>query len=139
MTEEPVFLTVEDILVIHTRVIDEFGGDPAVLDHGLLESATMMPAARYAGKLLHPDLPAMAAAYLFHLCRNHAFADGNKRTALTAAEVFLLLNDHKLTAASRDVERLVLGMADGGIAKHQAMTFFRKHVRARGTTRREGR
>ena len=139
MTEDPIFLTVEDVLVVHTRVIEEFGGDPAVLDHGLLESATMMPAARYAGQLLHPDLPTMAAAYLFHLCRNHPFGDGNKRTALTAAEVFLLLNDQQLTAGSRDVERLVLGVADGSFTKQQAMTFFRKHVRARGMTRRESR
>jgi len=136
MTEDPVFLTVEQILAIHDRVITEFGGDRAVRDHGLLESATMMPAARYAGRLLHPDLPAMDAAYLFHVCRNHAFADGNKRTALTAAEVFLLLNDQQLTAASRDVEQLVLGVADGSFTKQQAMTFFRKHVRARGRTRR---
>jgi len=136
MTEDPIFLTVEQILAIHDRVITEFGGDPTVRDHGLLESATMMPAARYAGRLLHPDLPAMAAAYLFHVCRNHAFADGNKRTALTAAEVFLLLNDQQLTAASRDVEHLALGVADGSLTKQQAMTFFRKHVRARGRTRR---
>ena len=137
MSEDPTFLTVDQVLIIHDRVISDFGGDPAVRDHGLLESATMMPAARYAGRLLHPNIPAMAAAYLFHLCWNHPFADGNKRTALTAAEVFLLLNDHQLTAGSRDVERLVLGVADGSFTKQQAMTFFRKHVRARGMTRRE--
>jgi len=128
MTEEPIFLTVEHILAIHDRVIEEFGGDPTVRDRGLLESAVMMPAARYAGKFLHPDLSAMAAAYLFHLCRNHPFTDGNKRTALTAAEVFLLLNDHQLKAANREVERLVLGIAEGRLSKDEVTAFLHKHV-----------
>lgn len=128
MTEEPIFLTVEQVLAIHDRVIAEFGGDAALLDRGLLESAVAMPAARYAGAFLHPDLPTMASAYLFHLCRNHPFADGNKRTALTSAEVFLLLNDHHLKATNRDIERLVLGIAEGRLSKDDATAFLRKHI-----------
>ncbi len=128
MTEDPIFLTVAHVLAIHARVIEEFGGDAALLDRGLLESAAAMPAARFAGKLLHPDLPAMAAAYLFHLCQNHPFADGNKRTALAAAEVFLLLNGHQLKAANRDVERLVLGVAAGKLTKDDLTAFFQEHV-----------
>jgi death-on-curing protein len=128
MTEEPVFLTVEHVLATHERVVSEFGGDLTVRDYGLLESAVMMPAARYGGELLHPDLPAMAAAYLFHLCRNHPFADGNKRTALAAAEVFLLLNNHQLTATSREVERLVLRIARGDLPKDEVTAFFRRHL-----------
>lgn len=128
MTEEPIFLTVGQVLAIHDRVIGEFGGDAAILDRGLLESAVAMPAARYGGAFLHPDLPTMASAYLFHLCRNHPFADGNKRTALTSAEVFLILNDHRLKATNRDVERLVLGIAEGRLSKDDATAFLRKHV-----------
>jgi death-on-curing protein len=128
MTEEPIFLTVEQVLAIHDRVIAEFGGDAALLDRGLLESAVAMPAARYAGAFLHPDLPTMASAYLFHLCRNHPFADGNKRTGLTSAEVFLLLNDHQLKATNRDIERLVLGIAEGRLSKDDATAFLRKHI-----------
>jgi len=128
MTEGPVFLTVEQVLAIHARVIEEFGGEPTLLDRGMLESAVAMPAARYSGRFLHPDLTAMAAAYLFHLCRNHPFADGNKRTALVSAEVFLMLNECQLKAANRDVERLVLGIAEGIVSKDDATAFLRKHV-----------
>ena len=128
MTEEPAVLTVEQVLAIHARVIAEFGGDAALLDRGLLESAVAMPAARYSGRFLHPDLPAMAAAYLFHLCQNHPFADGNKRTALTSAEVFLILNDRRLKATNRDLERLVLGIAEGRLSKDDATAFFQQHV-----------
>jgi death-on-curing protein len=128
MTEEPIFLTVEQVLTIHERVIAEFGGDAALLDRGLLESAVAMPAARYSGAFLHPDLPTMASAYLFHLCRNHPFADGNKCTALTSAEVLLLLNDHRLKATNRDLERLVLGIAGGRLSKDDTAAFLQKQV-----------
>jgi death-on-curing protein len=128
MTGEPAFLTVEQVLAIHDRVIAEFGGGPALLNRGLLESAVAMPAARYSGAFLHPDLPSMASAYLFHLCRNHPFADGNKRTALTSAEVFLVLNGHRLKATNRALERLVLGIPEGRLSKDDASAFFRQHV-----------
>ena len=85
MIGSPVFLTVDHVLTIHRRVIDEFGGDPALRDRGLLESAVMMPAAQFGGGYLHDGIPAMAAGYLFHICKNHSFVDGNKRTALATA------------------------------------------------------
>ena len=130
MTEQPTFLSVEQVLAIHQRVVEEFGGDPTVLDRGLLESALMMPPARYKGESLHPDLPAMAAAYLFHLCRNRPFLDGNKRTALTAAEVFLVLNHVQLVASNRELERLTLGVAEGKLGKEEVSAFFRERVAA---------
>jgi death on curing protein len=122
------FLSVAQVLSIHDRMILEFGGDAAVRDQGLLESAVAMPAAQFGGKYLHDGLPAMAAAYLFHLCKNHAFVDGNKRTALVAAEMFLLLNDLRVPATNQEMERLTLGVADGGISKQQLTDFFRTHV-----------
>jgi death-on-curing protein len=128
MTKRPTFLTVEQVLAIHRRVIEEFGGDAAVMDDGLLESAVMMAAAQYAGEFLHPDIPAMAAAYLFHLCRNHAFVDGNKRTALAAAEVFLLLNGWRLDATNRQLEQLTLRLAEGTLGKDEVTAFFRRRA-----------
>ncbi len=127
MSDAPAFLSVEHVLAIHRRMIDEFGGDPAVLDHGLLESAVMMPAAQFGGKFLHDGIPAMAAAYLFHICKNHAFADGNKRTALAAAEVFVLLNGMRLTATNKELEDLTLRVADGRASKDDATAFLRRH------------
>ena len=87
MTDAPTFLTTDNVMAIHRRMIREFGGDPKVRDYGLLESAAMMPAAQFRGRFLHGGIPAMAAAYLFHLCTNHPFVDGNKRTVLASAEV----------------------------------------------------
>jgi death-on-curing protein len=128
MRRRPAFLTVEQVLAVHERVIAEFGGDAGVLDEGLLESAVMMPAARYGGELLHGDLPTMAAAYLFHICKSHPFVDGNKRTALAAAEVFLLLNGFWLTATNRELERLTRGVAAGEVTKDEAVAFLQEHV-----------
>lgn len=128
MIGSPVFLTVDHVLTIHRRVIDEFGGDPALRDRGLLESAVMMPAAQFGGGYLHDGIPAMAAAYLFHICKNHSFVDGNKRTALATAEVFILLNSARLDATNDDVEELTWGVAKGRLQKEEVTAFFRQHV-----------
>ena len=128
MSDAPAFLSVEHVLSIHQRMINEFGGDPAVLDRGLLESAVAMPAARFGGRFLHDGIPAMAAAYLFHICKNHAFADGNKRTALASAEVFLVLNDIRINADNKELEDLTLGVAASKMTKKQAIAFLRTHA-----------
>ena len=130
MRRPPVFLSVEDVLAIHARMVEEFGGDATVRDHGLLESAVMMPTARFGGKWLHPDLATMAAAYLFHLCKNHPFVDGNKRTALAAAETFLLLNARRLVATDDEVYDLTVGVASGTVAKDRVATFFQRQVKS---------
>jgi death-on-curing protein len=130
MSSQPVFLGVEQVLAIHCRIIKEFGGSDELRDCGLLESAVMMPAAQFGGEFLHDGIPAMAAAYLFHICKNHAFVDGNKRTAAAAAEVFVMLNGLRLTATNREFECLTMGVAEGAVSKDEAVTFFRKHVAA---------
>lgn len=129
MSREPCFLTVEHALAIHRRTIKEFGGTPAIRDRGLLESAVHMPQAKFGGVYLHAGLPAMAAAYHFHLCKNHALGDGNKRTALAAAEVFLRLNSRILKATDADLERITLGVAEGTVSKKELTAFFRRHAR----------
>ena len=128
------FLTVEQVLAIHGLMIEEFGGAPEVRDHGLLESAVCMPQAKFGGRYLHKGLPAMAAAYFFHLCKNHPFIDGNKRTALTAAEVFIELNKRRLAATNEQLEKLTLGVADSSIDKETITKFFKKHVRHSSST-----
>jgi death on curing protein len=128
MSRPILFLTVEHVLAIHARVIQDFGGDLVVRDPGLLESAAAMPSAQFGGRFLHPTIPEMAGAYFFHLCRNHPFVDGNKRTALAAAEVFLLMNDHAFTATNRQLENLTLALADGRLSKKEVLDFFQKHT-----------
>jgi death-on-curing protein len=128
MTPPTAFLTVDHVVAIHRRMIEEFGGDPALRDRGLLESAVAMPEAQFGGQYLHEDLAEQAAAYLFHLCRNHAFVDGNKRVALASAEVFLRLNGAVLAASNEQLEALTLGVASGRTSKSQVVDFFRDHV-----------
>ncbi|MBN2210158.1 MAG: type II toxin-antitoxin system death-on-curing family toxin [Sedimentisphaerales bacterium] len=119
-----IFLSGGHVRAIHARVITEFGGDPHVRDEGLLASAVAMPTAQFEGEYLHKNLAEMAGAYLYHLCRNHPFVDGNKRTALAAADIFLRLNNARLNATNRQLEKTTLGVADGGISKRQLLDMF---------------
>lgn len=123
------FLKTEDVEAIHRRMIDDFGGSDGLRDRHLLESATHTPQAQFGGQYLHDSVAAMSAAYLFHLCKNHPFVDGNKRVALATAIQFLFLNDHRLVAGKKEVEALTLGVADSSVSKEEATTFFKKHVR----------
>ena len=123
-----VYLSVDDILEIHRRVIVEFGGELGLRDRGLLESAAAIPAASFAGSELHPGVIEKAAAYHFHLCSNHAFLDGNKRVAVVAAELFLLLNGLELIAEDSVVEELTIGVAERRNSKEQVISFFLEHV-----------
>ena len=127
----PTFLSVEDVLLIHAGTIAEEGGLGGVRDYGLLESAVLMPQQRFAGRYLHRDLPAMAAAYLFHICRNHPFVDGNKRSAAMATYVFLDVNGLDLSAAPADLEHTVLAVAAGDLRKPDLIRWMRRHYRRR--------
>ncbi len=92
MNSEPELLTVEDVIQIHDEQLAAYGGAPGIRDQALLESAVMMPQASFGEAYLHEDLFHMAAAYAFHIAQNQPFLDGNKRTGLVAALVFLELN-----------------------------------------------
>ncbi len=129
MMQTVVFLSVDAVLKIHRRIIEEFGGDPGLRDRGLLESAVAMPQSTFGGVDLHAGLPEKAAAYHFHLCANHPFMDGNKRVAVAAAEVFLLINGCELLASDDDIEALTLGVAAGRLSKDQVVEFFAEHVK----------
>ncbi len=126
---EPVFLTSDEVLAIHHDQVARYGGSPGLRDPGLLQSALAQPPAAFGGQFLHADLFEMAAAYLFHLVRNHAFVDGNKRVGTVAALVFLELNGAELDAPEADLEALVLSVAQGQADKAAVAAFIRKHVR----------
>lgn len=93
---EPEFLTVDEILEIHDDQIQRYGGEAGLRDRGLFESAVAMPQQSFGGQYLHRDIFEMAAAHAFHLAESQAFIDGNKRTGLAAAYMFLALNDYRL-------------------------------------------
>jgi death-on-curing protein len=84
----PLFLTLDEILLIHENQLKLYGGDSGLRDLGLLQSALSMPSAGYGDEYFHKDLYEMAAAYLFHIVKNHPFVDGNKRVGFVASYVF---------------------------------------------------
>jgi death-on-curing protein len=127
---EPVFLTLDEVLELHQQSIEEFGGSPEVRDFGLLNSAIQMPQAAFGGAFLHPTLPEMAAAYLFHLVQNHPFVDGNKRIGALAARVFLLTNDVAFDPSEEAYFDLVISVATGKTGKPEASEFFRRHTKS---------
>ena len=124
----PNFLTLEEVLEIHQDQIARYGGIPGLRDMGLLESAAAMPASGFEGRYLHADLFEMAAAYLYHIVRNHPFLDGNKRTGTVAALVFLVYNDVIIETDDNLFEQMVLGVAAGTVDKSAVAGFFRDHA-----------
>ena len=126
---EPVFLTPDEVLEMHEQQIELYGGSHGLRDRGMLLSAIAMPQSTFDGKYLHPDIPSMAAAYLFHITRNHAFIDGNKRVGANAAITFLLLNDFDPTFTEEELVDLVLSVAQGAVSKEQISSFFAAHCR----------
>ncbi|HEY7514643.1 MAG TPA: type II toxin-antitoxin system death-on-curing family toxin [Vicinamibacteria bacterium] len=110
------------------REIDRYGGRRGVRDLGLLESALAAPRSTFGRTYLHGSLPEMAAAYLFHLVRNHPFVGGNKRAGLAAAIAFPGLKGLWLEAKPDDLAALVLGVAAGETSKSEVAEFIRGHV-----------
>lgn len=126
----PLFIAVDEILEIHRDQVARYGGCLGIRDQGLLESALAMPQAGMGGEYFHADLFEMAAAYLFHLVKNHPFIDGNKRVGAAAALVFLELNHVDVRTASADLVDLVLAVAEGRRTKSDVAAFLRAHARA---------
>ena len=122
-------LTIEIVREIHCQAVKIFGGLHGIGDEALLASAVFAPQSSFGGKSPYVDLVDIAAAYLFYLGRNHPFLDGNKRTAMAAAVVFLRLNGFDPAADGDDWERLVLDVASGKIDREQTTRWLRKLVR----------
>ncbi len=128
MSQEAHFLSVEDVLVIHDNTIGAEGGAAGLRDAGLLESAVLMPQQQFSGDYLHEGLAAMAAAYLFHISQNHAFIDGNKRTAALAALVFLEINGVDALPEPDDLEEATLAVAASEMSKDALTDWMRAQV-----------
>lgn len=129
--DDCIHLTVEIVKDIHSAVIDEFGGLRGISDEALLSSAVAAPQATVGGRSPFGDLIEIAAAYLYYLCRNEAFNDGNKRVALASAIVFLRLNGIEPSADGPEWESLVLDVASSRLEREAATERFRRLVPAR--------
>lgn len=120
------FLTLAEVIEIHRDQIERYGGQPGVRDLNLLHSALAMPEASFGGEFLHGDIFEMAAAYAFHLCQNHPFFDGNKRTGLVCALVFLELNGISLPGRGETLYRAIMKLAAGKLRKSELAGVFRR-------------
>jgi death on curing protein len=121
------YLTAEQVLFIHARLIAETGGAHGVRDLGMLLSAVARPQATFDGRDLNPELFSKAAALLESLIGNHAFVDGNKRTAITAVGVFLQLNDYRLTATNHELVDFTLQCAQHLLPLDQMVGWIENH------------
>jgi death-on-curing protein len=125
------FLTEETILSFHEDQIETYGGSKGIRDQGLLESALAQPQARFDGQHLHEGLFHMAAAYGFHICKNHPFFDGNKRTALVAIYTFLFVNGYQLKADKKSLFAVMIDLANSKINKETLTRYLEKHSEER--------
>src|SRR5213078_4202741 len=122
-------LSFEIVHQIHRETLAKFGGLGRVRDENLLMSAVLAPQSSFGGKSPYADIIEIAAAYLFYLCRNHPFLDGNKRTGMMAAIVFLRLNGFNPAADGEKWEGLILDVASSKIDREQTTRRLRKLVR----------
>jgi death-on-curing protein len=120
-------LTAEQVLFLHSRLIAETGGAHGVRDLSMLLSALGRPMASFAGTDLYPDLISKTAALLDSLIRNHPFVDGNKRTAISAAGIFLWLNGYQLRVDPAEMVVFTLACAQSKVPLEQIEDWLRAH------------
>ncbi len=121
------YLTPEQVLFLHSRLITETGGGHGIRDLGMLLSALGRPQATFDKKELYPDLILKAAALMDSLVRNHPFVDGNKRTAITAAALFLRINGYQLVVENTEMVRFTLACAQSQLSLDEITDWFRRY------------
>jgi len=128
------YVSAEQVIALHQALVHDFGGATGIRERGGLESAIARPAMTFAGEDLYPDVAAKAAALMHSLVLNHPFVDGNKRTAVAAAELFGDMNRYHLLAADEELERVTLSAAQGKLDVEALTIWFRQRLRAHDAT-----
>ena len=123
------YLTAEEVILIHERILEKFGGAGGFRDWKLLDSAVQRPSAVFGGKELYPDLFAKAAALGHSLVLNHPFVDGNKRTAWEAMHTFVEENGYSLRAEPDEIVELMLRIEDKSLGVGQIAEWLKEHSR----------
>jgi death-on-curing protein len=121
------FVPKEVVLIIHSDLLQRYGGRPGLRDSGLLDSALAQPMITVGGKHANKTLFDKAAAYGFHICKNHPFVDGNKRVAFVVMNVFLQENGLELSAPEEDAYSVMMALASGQLTKPQLSAWLKKH------------
>ena len=125
--QEPIWIDKPEVLIVHSMQLAEHGGSDGIRDETLLDSALAKPrnVLAYADS---PNLPRLAVSYAFGLARNHAFIDGNKRTALVVSEGFLRVNGFKIVSTPEEKYFTFLHLADGSLSEDELAAWFTKHA-----------
>lgn len=127
MKSKIIFLTTSQVLFIHDQMVKRFGGSLGVRDLGLVESAVARPMSTFGGKYLYSSIFDKAAALLQSLLKNHPFVDGNKRTALTSAGIFLKKNGHKLVNNHKEEIDFAVKVDNGNLTVEQISKWLKDH------------
>ena len=123
------YLTIVQDLAIHDQMIRRFGGSSGIRDLGLLESAVERPKSTFDGVSLYPDLFTKAAALMHSLLKNHAFVDGNKRTAYSSCGVFLRLNGYKFENMHKKSLEFALNVENNSLKLVEIADWIKKHTK----------
>jgi death-on-curing protein len=121
------YLTPQEVLFLHARIVSETGGSHGVRDVGLMEAAIARPQATFGGQDLYPDIFTKAAAMMSSLVMNHPFVDGNKRTGIGSAVLFLRLNSWLVQTTQTELERITLLVVDK-ITMEELAKWFEMHT-----------
>lgn len=121
------FIPDEIVLTIHADLLQRYGGQPGLRDRKLLESALAQPKATFGGKYVHKTLFDKAAAYGYHICKNHPFVDGNKRVAFVLMDIFLQKNGWEIVAHEEEGYLIMIALAVGKLTKAQLATWLKGH------------
>jgi len=121
--KEPLWLTYEQAVAIHSRQLRRFGGAPGLRDEGMLRSALERPVNKW--RYEQSELTELASAYAFGLAKNHAFVDGNKRIAFMVMVVFLLKNDVAFAPEPAHATTIILALAAGEVSEEGLTRWIR--------------
>lgn len=120
-------LSKEQILMLHSQLIEEYGGSDGVRDYNLLDSALENPFQSFGGEELYPTLQARAARLGYGLIKNHCMIDGNKRIGIHAMLVFLAINGIEIDYTQKELYETILAIADGSLEYEDLLKWILEH------------
>ena len=122
--------TVRQVLILHERMIQKYGGSSGVRDMGMLESAIGRPFATFGGEDLYSDVFMKAGAFIQSIVKNHPFIDGNKRTAFSGTIVFLLASGVIVSAGTNQIVKFMLRVANENLSVDEIAAWLKKHTKS---------